>query len=59
MLKRSTRSEPVRHSQLAAEVRAFLGGRGIEISGEQPTKMRKALECFLDLRAVKLDPRTP
>jgi hypothetical protein len=32
--------------QVAAEVRAFLHGRGIEISGEQETKTRKALEYF-------------
>ena len=32
--------------QVAAELRAFLGERGIDVSGEQQTKTRKALEFF-------------
>ena len=32
--------------QVAAEARAFLAGRGIEVSGEQQTKTRKALDYF-------------
>jgi hypothetical protein len=32
--------------QVAAESRAYLHGRGIDLSGEQVTKTRKALEFF-------------
>ena len=32
--------------QVAAEARAFLAGRGVDLSGEQQTKTRKALEYF-------------
>ena len=31
---------------MAAELRAFLAARGVDISGEQETKTRKALEYF-------------
>jgi hypothetical protein len=31
---------------VAAELRAFLAAKGVEISGEQETKTRKALEYF-------------
>ena len=32
--------------QIAAEVRAYLGERGVDLSGEQQTKTKKALEYF-------------
>jgi hypothetical protein len=31
---------------VAAETRAFLAGHGVDLSGEQQTKTRKALEFF-------------
>ena len=33
---------------MAAELRAFLGAQGVEVSGEQETKTRKALEYFAE-----------
>ena len=42
----STRCETTEAFQVAAELRAFLVGRGIDVSGEQQTKTRKALEFF-------------
>ena len=32
--------------QVAAEARAFLAGKGVDLGGEQETKTRKALEFF-------------
>jgi hypothetical protein len=46
ILELSTRSETSEAFQVAAELRAFLGTRGIEVSGDQETKTRKALEFF-------------
>jgi hypothetical protein len=46
ILELSTRCETGEAFQVAAEMRAFLAGRGIDISGEQETKTRKALEYF-------------
>jgi len=46
ILELSTRAATDETFQVAAEVRAFLVGRGIEVSGEQETKTRKALEYF-------------
>jgi len=42
----STRCATTEAFQVAAELRAFLGERGIDVSGEQQTKTRKALEFF-------------
>ena len=42
----STRCTTTEAFQVAAELRAFLGDRGIDVSGEQQTKTRKALEFF-------------
>jgi hypothetical protein len=36
----------VKHFQVAAEVRAFLTERGIDLSAQQSTKTKKALEYF-------------
>ena len=33
-------------ARVAAEARAFLSARGVDLSGEQETKTRKALEYF-------------
>ena len=46
ILELSTRCETNEAFQVAAEVRAFLAGRGVDLSGEQETKTRKALEYF-------------
>jgi hypothetical protein len=53
ILELSTKCGPAEAFQVAAEARAFLGGRGIEVSGEQQTKTRKALEYFS--KAIKGD----
>jgi hypothetical protein len=46
ILELSTKCGTGEAFQVAAESRAFLAGRGIEVSGEQQTKTRKALEFF-------------
>jgi hypothetical protein len=46
ILELSTRCGTTEAFQVAAETRAFLTGRGIDLSGEQLTKTRKALEFF-------------
>jgi hypothetical protein len=52
VLELSTRCTTQDAFQAAAETRAFLAGAGIDISGEQETKTRKALEYFAEsLRA--------
>ena len=46
VLELSTRCGTTEAFQVAAELRAFLAGKGVEVSGEQETKTRKALEYF-------------
>ena len=46
ILELSTKCAPADAFQVAAETRAFLTERGIDLSGEQQTKTRKALEFF-------------
>jgi len=46
ILELSTRAATNEVFQVAAETRAFLAGRGVDLSGEQETKTRKALEYF-------------
>jgi hypothetical protein len=46
VLEVSTRASTSDAMQVAAEARAFLVGKGIEVSGKQETKTRKALEYF-------------
>jgi hypothetical protein len=46
ILELSTRAETSEAFQVAAEVRGFLSARGIDVSGEQQTKTRKALTYF-------------
>jgi hypothetical protein len=46
ILELSTRCETGEAFQVAAEARGFLVARGIDLSGEQETKTRKALEYF-------------
>lgn len=46
ILELSTKCAPSEAFQVAAEVRAFLTGAGVDLSGEQQTKTRKALQFF-------------
>jgi len=46
ILELSTRCETSETFQVAVELRAFLVRRGVDVSGEQETKTRKALEYF-------------
>ena len=46
ILELSTRCETNETFQVAAEARAFLVDHGVDLSGEQETKTRKALEYF-------------
>jgi hypothetical protein len=48
VLELSTRCGTTEAFQVAAELRAFLGAKGVEVSGEQETKTRKALEYFAE-----------
>jgi hypothetical protein len=48
ILELSTKCPPREAFLAAAEVRAFLAQRGIDVSGEQETKTRHALELFRD-----------
>ena len=51
ILELSTRADTNEAFQVAAEARAFLTGLGVDLSGEQETKTRKALRYFADERA--------
>ena len=46
ILELSTKCKPSEPFQVAAETRAFLTERGVDLSGEQETKTRKALRFF-------------
>lgn len=46
LLELSTRCAPSEAFEVAAELRAFLASHGVDLSGEQETKTRKALEYF-------------
>jgi hypothetical protein len=46
VLELSTRAATNEAFQVAAEARAFLGRQGVDLSGEQETKTKKALEYF-------------
>lgn len=46
VLELSTKCLPNEGFQVAAEARAFLNARGVNLSGEQQTKTKKALEHF-------------
>jgi hypothetical protein len=46
ILELSTKCATTEAFQVAAEARAFLAGRGVELGGEQETKTRKALDFF-------------
>jgi hypothetical protein len=53
LLELSTKSAPGEAFQVAAEARAFLAGRGVDMTGEQETKTRKALEFFAERSSPK------
>jgi hypothetical protein len=46
ILELSTKCLPAEAFQIAAETRAFLAGRGVDLGGDQETKTKKALEFF-------------
>jgi hypothetical protein len=46
ILELSTKCKPSEAFQIAAELRAFLIGHGVDLEGEQQTKTRTALEFF-------------
>lgn len=46
ILELSTKCAPAEAFQVAAETRAFLIEKGIDLSGEQETKTKKALQFF-------------
>jgi hypothetical protein len=46
ILELSTKCAPAEAFQAAAEARVFLTAQGVDLSGEQETKTRKALEFF-------------
>ena len=52
ILELSTKCAPSEAFQVAAETRVFLTKKGVELTGEQQTKTKKALEYFSErLRA--------
>jgi hypothetical protein len=52
ILELSTKCAPGEAFQVAAEARAFLAGKGVDLTGEQQTKTKAALEFFsAELRA--------
>ena len=59
ILELSTKCLPAEAFQVAAESRAFLSERGVDLGGEQETKTRKALEFFSkQLKATAAAPKT-
>jgi hypothetical protein len=52
ILELSTRCTTTEAFQVAAETRAFLAGRGVDLSAAQATKTRKALEFFAGAAAA-------
>jgi hypothetical protein len=48
ILELSTKCRPEEAFQVAAEMRAYLSGRGVNLLGEQQTKTRTALEYFAE-----------
>ena len=59
ILELSTRCETNEAFQVAAELRSFLGSRDIEVSGDQETKTRKALEFFAEALRPRREPDRP
>jgi hypothetical protein len=59
VLELSTKCAPAEAFQAAAETRAFLTGRGVDVAGEQETKTKKALEFFAARLGADVVPRRP
>jgi hypothetical protein len=57
ILELSTKCAPSEAFQVAAETRAFLAARGVDLGGEQETKTRKALEFFSERLRSKDSPQ--
>ncbi len=55
ILELSTKCAPAEAFQVAAETRAYLLGRGVDLAGEQQTKTRTALEFFAQSVDVATD----
>jgi hypothetical protein len=55
ILELSTKCAPAEAFQVAAETRAYLLGRGVDLAGEQQTKTRTALEFFAQPADVATD----
>jgi hypothetical protein len=55
ILELSTKCAPSEPFQVAAETRAFLTKRGVDLGGEQQTKTRKALEFFAQRLSAPAD----
>jgi hypothetical protein len=53
VLELSTKCKPAQALDVAARTRLFLSDRGIDLSGEQQTKTRKALEYFAKRLSAK------
>jgi hypothetical protein len=53
VLELSTKCRPTEAFQVAAEARALLVGRGVDLSGDQQTKTKKALEAFATARQTE------
>lgn len=53
ILELSTKCRPTEMFQVAAEARAFLVSRGVDVGGEQQTKTKTALEYFAGLLAQR------
>ena len=52
ILELSAKCPPAEAFTMAAELRAYLSGRGVDLAGEQATKTRRALEYFSARLAV-------
>jgi hypothetical protein len=56
ILELSTKCKPSEAFDVAARTRAFLSERGVNLSGEQQTKTRTALEYFSSQQSAELKP---
>ena len=59
ILELSTKCLPNETFQVAAEAKAFLAGRGVDLTAEQQTKTRTALEFFTSHPVVTADTSGP
>jgi hypothetical protein len=59
ILELSTKCAPAEAFQVAAETRVFLTERGVDLTGEQETKTKKALEYFSKRLPAEASARSP